>query len=360
MSLENKHSTCCSSSASSCCDTSSAKQEVSFLSTYLNWKDRVGHWKVRCSFSRMNYKVEPGLYGVGKPSKDSPVLVSANYKLSVDRLRTQLTGRDVWILVLDTKGVNVWCAAGKGTFGTDELISRIEESGLSEHVSHKNLIVPQLGATGVSAHQVKKRCGYNVKFGPVRAEDLPEYMDNKMTASEKMRKVDFPMIERAVLIPADFVLTGRNVIIAAIILALIGGFANGTYSFYSILTTGLIYALMLIITFAAASAFGPLLLPWLPGRAFAVKGVWIGIVCFIFIILFGYDYGMPNLLNYWFNFAAWLLICSSLSSFVVMNFTGASTYTSLSGVLKEMSYAVPIQIVAGIIGVILLIAGRFI
>ncbi|MCP4180810.1 MAG: acetyl-CoA synthase subunit gamma [bacterium] len=338
---------------------SSVEQEVSFLSTYLNWKDRIGHWKVRCSFSRMNYKVEPGLYGVGKPDKNSPVLVSANYKLSVDRLRIQLTGRDVWILVLDTKGVNVWCAAGKGTFGTDELINRIESSKLGEYISHKNLIVPQLGATGVSAHQIKKRCGYNVKYGPVRAEDLPEYMDNNMTANEKMRKVDFPMIERAVLIPADFVLTGRNVIIAAIVLALIGGFANGTYSFHSILTTGLIYALQLIIIFAAASVFGPLLLPWLPGRAFAIKGIWIGLVCFIFIILFGYNYGIPNLLSYWFNFTAWLLISTSLASFIVMNFTGASTYTSLSGVLKEMSYAVPAQIATGVIGIILLIVVRF-
>ena len=74
----------------------------------------------------MDYRVEPGLYAVGSPTADSPVLVSANYKMSFDRLRSALPGVDAWILVLDTKGINVWCAAGKGTFGTDELVRRIE------------------------------------------------------------------------------------------------------------------------------------------------------------------------------------------------------------------------------------------
>jgi hypothetical protein len=39
----------------------------------------------------------------------------------------------------DTKGINVWCAAWKGTFGTEELIRRIETSGLAAVVSHRTL-----------------------------------------------------------------------------------------------------------------------------------------------------------------------------------------------------------------------------
>ena len=66
----------------------------------------------------MNYKVDPGLYAIGNPNERSPVLVTANYKMSFDNLREALPGRDAWILVLDTRGINVWCAAGKGTFGT--------------------------------------------------------------------------------------------------------------------------------------------------------------------------------------------------------------------------------------------------
>jgi len=43
-----------------------------------------------------------------------------------------MPGRNLWILILDTKGVNVWCAAGKGTFGTEELVFRIADECLSK------------------------------------------------------------------------------------------------------------------------------------------------------------------------------------------------------------------------------------
>ena len=88
-----------------------------------------------------------------------------------DELRPVAIGigrTDAWILVLDTNGVNVWCAAGKGTFGTDELIRRIEATGLPEIVSHNRVIVPQLGGPGVAAHEVRKRSGFRVVYGPVR------------------------------------------------------------------------------------------------------------------------------------------------------------------------------------------------
>jgi acetyl-CoA decarbonylase/synthase complex subunit gamma len=51
--------------------------------------------------------------------------------------------------------------------------------------------------------------------------------------------------------------------------------------------------------------------------------------------------------------AGWLFIISAISTFLAMNFTGASTYTSLSGVKKEMRWAVPLQIGAGALGFVL-------
>ena len=102
----------------------------------------------------MDYTVEPGIYAVGKPDETSPVLVSANYKLTFDILRKNLSGLDCWLLILDTKGINVWCAAGKGTFGANELVKRIESVVLSKIVKHKKLILPQLGASGVSGYEI--------------------------------------------------------------------------------------------------------------------------------------------------------------------------------------------------------------
>jgi hypothetical protein len=82
------------------------------ISTRLAWSDKVGGWKVRWGIGRMEYRINPGLYAVGKPDDSSPVFVTANYKLSFDSLRKHLENISAWILVLDTKGVNVWGSAG--------------------------------------------------------------------------------------------------------------------------------------------------------------------------------------------------------------------------------------------------------
>src|SRR6266508_5754233 len=98
---------------------------VSLVSTKWTRRDYWGMIKSRVGAFRMNYAITPGLYAVGEPTKDSEVFVTANYKLTFDILRRELKGMNAWVLVLDTKSINVWCAAGKGTFGTEELIKRI-------------------------------------------------------------------------------------------------------------------------------------------------------------------------------------------------------------------------------------------
>jgi len=95
---------------------------VEQVSTIMTNKDLFSTIKVRLSIGRMNYIVTPGLYAVGKPDENSDVYVSCNFKLSFDHLRCALHNINAWILVLDTKGINVWCAAGKGTFGTKGLV----------------------------------------------------------------------------------------------------------------------------------------------------------------------------------------------------------------------------------------------
>ena len=124
-------------------------REVPVVSPRLSLSDRVGGWKMRWNLGRDRYTVAPGLYAVGAPSLESPVLVTANYKLTFDKVRAECQGLDAWILVLDTRGVNVWCAAGKGTFSTRELEQRLLAVRLDQVVSHRTLILPQLGATGV-------------------------------------------------------------------------------------------------------------------------------------------------------------------------------------------------------------------
>ena len=142
---------------------------VPVVSTGLTLRDRLGAFKSRMSSYRMDYRVPPGLYATGKPDENSDVFVSASYKLSFDVLRSSLKGFNSWILVLDTKGINVWCAAGKDAFGTDELILRIKKAGLKRIVNHRRIIVPQLGAPGIRASLVRKESEFRVSYGHVRA-----------------------------------------------------------------------------------------------------------------------------------------------------------------------------------------------
>ena len=68
------------------------------------------HLLARWGYKRNEYRVEPGLYAMGTPTPDSPVLVTANYTLSFDALRSSLAGVEAYVLVLDTLGINVWLA----------------------------------------------------------------------------------------------------------------------------------------------------------------------------------------------------------------------------------------------------------
>jgi acetyl-CoA decarbonylase/synthase complex subunit gamma len=302
----------------------------------------------------MHYVVAPGLYAIGNPTPHSPVFVSANYKMSFDRLRSSLKERNGWILVLDTKGINVWCAAGKGTFGTAELVNRIQITKLNKVVEHHMLILPQLGAVGVSAHMVKKLSGFRVKFGPVRAKDIPAFLDAGLSATPEMREVRFPLMDRLTLAPMEIVGGAKYLLIAIIVFFLLSGIGKSGFSTVEMMRSEISSAINLLVIYLAAAILGPVLLPWLPGRAFSLKGFWIGLVIAVIIIFF-----FPISSGYYVDFAGWMLISASMASFMVMNFTGSSTFTSLSGVRREMKIAVPLQIIGAVMGLGLWVAGRF-
>ncbi len=328
------------------------------VSSSLGWPDRWGTIKARSGINRTHYAVDAGLYALGNPDAESPVLVTANYKLTFDTLRSALPGRDAWILILDTKGINVWCAAGKGTFGTAELASRIKSSRVGQVVSHRKIILPQLAGPGVAAHVVKKLSGFTVHYGPVRAEDLAEYLDHGMVATPAMRLKTFTLSERAVLIPIELVLALKAALIVALVALLISGLGGpGTYV-NNMVTYGIFFTVALFSGVFAGAVLTPLLLPYLPGRAFALKGLVLGLIAAVVLVFFR----NPDMARWAdrLETLAWFLLVPALAAYLAMNFTGASTYTSLSGVKKEMRWALPLQITAGGAGCLLWLGSRFI
>ncbi|MFH1731349.1 MAG: mercury methylation corrinoid protein HgcA [Planctomycetota bacterium] len=327
------------------------------VATSMTAADKLGSLKARLAISRMNYSIEPGLYAVGTPTPESTVLVTANYKMSFDRLRRELPGRGAWIMVLDTKGINVWCAAGKGTFGTAEIVERVKATRLHEVVSHRTLVLPQLGAPGVAAHAVKSRSGFRVVYGPVRAADLPVFLDAGMKATPEMRRVKFTLADRLALVPIEMVMWPRPLLLVLATLFFLGGLGRDGYSFDAAIAVGGRAVLLCLLAFVGGTVLVPALLPWLPGRAFSMKGAAVGLL--LAVVCAALSWRNPATMPRLFDLAAWVLILPAAVAFFAMNFTGASTYTSLSGVKAEMRVAVPAQIMAGVLGVGLWVIGHY-
>ena len=300
--------------------------------------DHWDHFMARLGVKRNAHRVEPGLYALGNPGPDSPVFVTANYALSFDALRSALEGVDGYILVLDTKGINVWCAAGKGTFGTDEIVLRVMITHLDEVVRHRKLILPQLGAPGVAAHEVKKRTGFWVEYGPVRATDLPGYLQTHM-ASADMRRVHFTLRDRLVLIPVDVLRLLLPMLAVTVILYFAGGF---------------ILSLAVISTVLVGTALFPILLPWLPTHNFSTKGFILGgLVALPFALSVFLQH--PGWVWWWQAGQAlgYLLAMPAVIAYIALNFTGSSTFTSRSGVKREMFAYIPAMAWTFGIGIIL-------
>jgi hypothetical protein len=96
----------------------------------------------------------------------------------------------------------------------------------------------------------------------------------------------------------------------------------------------------------------PIFLPYIPGRPFSLKGFYSGAL--VFLILQMFNLTGENI----FEILSWFFVITTISSFLAMNFTGSSTFTSLSGVRKEMKTAVPLQIIFAVTGIILMIIGK--
>lgn len=287
------------------------------------------HFLARWGYRRGDHQVTPGLYALGQPTAESPVFVTANYTLSFDALRSALPGVDGYILVLDTRGVNVWCAAGKGTFSTEELVRQIKATRLHGVVKHRRLILPQLSAPGVAAHAVKQRTGFTVEYGPVRAADLPAYLATRQ-ATPEMRQVQFPLRDRLVLIPLEFVHALPPLLGAALALYFIAG--------------PLTAAATVAATLAGAVLF-PLLLPWLPTRDFSSQGLLLGGLATLPFAVAAWLAGPTG----WLHALALLLALPPVTAYLALNFTGATTFTSRSGVKREMAVYIPI--LAGLLGI---------
>lgn len=316
--------------------------------------DRADYWgmiKSRISAFRMNYAVNPGLYAVGEPTGESDVFVTSNYKLTFDILRRSLKGMNAWVLVLDTKSINVWCAAGKGTFGTEELVRRIEESKLAMVVTHKKIILPQLGAVGVNAAAVQKKTGFRVSFGPVQARDIADYVRAGYKKTKEMSAIQFSMLDRLVLTPMEINPVMKKYPWYALGVLLVFGLQPAGILFGDAFAYGFYFLVLGLIAVLSGAFLTPVLLPFIPFRSFAIKGWIMGMMLTLLTVHGGgIDFEGSKLL-----LGTTYLLFPALSSYIALQFTGSTTYTGMSGVNKELKAGIPIYIGTVVVSFVLLV-----
>jgi hypothetical protein len=290
---------------------------------------------VRLGLGRDSYRLSPGLYALGAPEENSPVLVTCNFKLTFDILRRELAGRSFWLLVVETYGINVWCAAGKQSFSTEEVARQVKGSGLDRVVSHRTLILPQLAGPGVAAYRLRKLCGFSGVFGPVHIRDLPSFIDAGLEASSDMRRVEFPLGQRLMVALVEIYGARKLllwVLLACLLLAMVGpagldpvGILKSWLGAFATVVTGFVTGGFLV----------PAFLRRIPLRAFAAKGLLTGAVTGL----------LPAALlaGSWPQAFAQIMACSAFASWFAMHYTGSTPFTSLSGVDKEMRLFMPVQ-----------------
>jgi 2-polyprenyl-3-methyl-5-hydroxy-6-metoxy-1,4-benzoquinol methylase len=205
-------------------------------------------------------KVRTGLYAIGHPSADSPVLVTGNFDLTVRRLVKAIEGKvDVWLLVADSAGINVWCGAGGGYFTAEKIIAAVKSTHLHEVVKHHALILPQLCANGVDGWRIRKETGWGVHWGPARATDIPAYLAGKRKKTDAMRWVKFPLKDRLEMVTVTMGFYGLLILLPVLI------FWRNMFWPISASLIGLSY-------------FYAIVHPWLPGRDGLYKSIPLAII----------------------------------------------------------------------------------
>ncbi|GAB4344230.1 MAG: hypothetical protein Kow0099_23460 [Candidatus Abyssubacteria bacterium] len=287
--------------------------------------DRLPRWRellgVIFSYLTLPFKsvpIKPGLYRFGNPGRRAPVFVSANYLLTFFLVRRHLRALDCYLLVIDTRGINVWCAASEGTFSAEEVRIGLRAARAEDIVETRTLILPKLSSSGVRYRDVKALTGWQAVFGPVYARDIPEYIGNGQVNSERMKRVRFGFAERLWTAPPFALFVAFWFVLPLLLF----------HNLYSLMIPG--------IAFAAGIAF-PLAFPLLPTDRFFKKSLVLG--------FFGAGLSSIHLLAAGASARSIVLrglVIVGMTLFVGMDYSGMSAVSNYSKIKEEYYVAAPL------------------
>jgi hypothetical protein len=229
---------------------------------------------------------------------------------------------DAWVLVADSAGINVWCAAGGGYFTAEKVIAAVKSSHLADFVDHHALILPQLCANGVDGWRIRKETGWGVHWGPARAVDLPAYLAGNRKKTDSMRWVTFPLKDRLEMVTVTVGFYGLLILLPVLI-------------FWRSLFWPITFSML------GLSYFYAVVHPWLPGRDGLYKSVPLTIIALAG--LFAYQLVIPSLAGI--QLFHWSIGLTALSVFTAAELQGMSPL--MRGEQANWSWEAIIAVVLG-------------
>ncbi len=275
------------------------------------------------------YAVAPGLYYTGdRYDPESPLLVTSNYHLTVFLLLRAVRGFSIRLLVIDTDGINVWCAAGKGAFNNTAILKQISrfQKDLSVNGKKIQLVLPKLALSGVNLQELRQT-GVRPIIGPIKIKDLPAFLSSPSLVDQTADIYQFDFRSRLFTwLPGlvQYMIYGLMLVMGLLGIEVLWGLQAPTG---------------IILLIALTATLYPILFPWLPGRGFAAKGLWMagGLgTAVLTSVLFNHMSIHAAITTIVFAFA--------LSILFGLSYTGNSPVSNYTRVRKETARFLPLNI----------------
>jgi len=121
--------------------------------------------------------VTEGIYEIGSPDENSPVLITTNFSLTYFIVSGEIEGSRVpsWLLIMDTEGLSVMTAWAAGKFSGDAVAIFVKKCGIADKIAHKKIIIPGYAAA-ISGEMEEDLPDWDVKIGPRDASLLPKFL----------------------------------------------------------------------------------------------------------------------------------------------------------------------------------------
>ncbi len=124
--------------------------------------------------------VVEGIFEIGNPDENSPVLVTTNFALTYFIVSGEIEASKVpaWLLIKDSEGLSVLTAWAAGKFGGDDVGTFVKKSGIMDKVKHTNLIIPGYAAA-IAGDVEEELPGWNIIVGPREAAHIAGFLKSR-------------------------------------------------------------------------------------------------------------------------------------------------------------------------------------